>query len=150
MSGDTSENIKINLLTSGSKVSGKVGKNILNKFNSRYLIKNIIPIILIVLCVTYAFSFTSTVEVDENIKAPEILSEFLINYDSNYSEHQVAVYNQRVFNWYLKNYTIPMVEDSVDVLESSNITYFISKHNVHLFNYTEIYNVNNLYLYKHI
>lgn len=150
LSGDTSENIKINLLTSGSKVGGKVGKNILNKFNSRYLIKNIIPIILIVLCVTYAFSFTSTVEVDETIKAPEILSEFLINYDSNYSEHQVAVYNQRVFNWYLKNYTIPMVEDSVDVLESSNITYFISKHNVHLFNYTEIYNVNNLYLYKHI
>lgn len=125
-------------------------KNYINKNNFKSLLRNIIPIVLIIIFIISAFSFNGIVEENETINSPRVMANYLMNYDSNYEEHQVATYNQRLFNWFFKTYTIPIASEHIDVLESSNITYYISKHPLNLQNYTKIYTVDNLYLYKHI
>lgn len=121
-----------------------------SKHDLKSLFKYIIPIILIIIFVVSAFSFNGIVEVNESINSPKVMAKYLMHYDSNYQEHHVATDNQRVYNWFFKSYTIPIAKDNIDVLESSNITYYISKHSLGLKNYTKIYTVDNLYLYKHI
>ena len=69
-------------------------------------------------------------------------------YDSDYNLKEIAVYNQRSLNWYLKTNTIALTDDQLDYLESSNITYYISDGNFKLENYTAIYNKDGLYLYE--
>ena len=62
----------------------------------------------------------------------------------------VAVFKQRPYNWFLRMYTIPITDDQLDHLESSNITYYISDDNFNLSNYTMIYQKEGLYLYERI
>ena len=109
----------------------------------------VIPIILILLAVFSAFTFAGTVEIDERIKAPELMADYLIDYDENYTSSQVAVYNVRYYDWLLKMKTIPLPDERINVLDSSNITYYISDNEFNLSNYTMIHKENNLYLYKH-
>ena len=109
----------------------------------------VIPIILILLAVFSAFTFAGTVEIDERIKAPELMADYLMDYDENYTSSQVAVYNVRYYDWLLKMKTIPLPDERINVLDSSNITYYISDNEFNLSNYTMIHKENNLYLYKH-
>lgn len=114
-----------------------------------FRLNKIVPVVLILLALFSAFAFTSTVELDDTIKSPEIMADYLLDLDENLSSHQVAVYNVRYFDWFLEKKTIPMEDDNLDVLDSSNITYFISDNKVDLNNFTMIHKENNLYLYKH-
>ena len=116
----------------------------------KFDIREVIPIVLIVLAVFSAFSFAGCVEIDDAIKSPELMAYYLMNYDENYSSSQVAVYNVRYYDWLLKMKTIPMEDDKIDVLESSNITYYISDNEFELENYRMIHKENDLYLYRHI
>ena len=114
------------------------GKNILN----------IIPIVLIIFCIFSAFAFPSTVHFNEDFNKNRVIADYLIEYDSDYNLKEIAVYNQRSLNWYLKTNTIALTDDQLDYLESSNITYYISDDNFKLENYTAIYNKDGLYLYE--
>ncbi|MBO5841174.1 MAG: hypothetical protein J6Q86_07160, partial [Methanobrevibacter sp.] len=109
---------------------------------------NIIPIILIVFCIFSAFTFTSTVHYNEDFNRNKVIADYLTEYDSDYMSKDVAVFNQRSYNWFLKKYTIPITDDQLDYLESSNITYYISDDNFNLSNYTMIYQKEGLYLYE--
>lgn len=130
--------------------------NLLNYYKGLNLSKSLkstilkaIPILLIIFAIFSAFSFAGTVEMNEAIKSPELMADYLMDYDVNYSSSQVAVYNVRYYDWLLKMKTIPLEDEKIDVLESSNITYYISDNEFDLSNYTMIHKENNLYLYKH-
>ena len=111
---------------------------------------NIIPIILIIFCIFSAFAFTSTVHYNEDFNKNKVIADYLTEYDSDYMSKDVAVFHQRSYNWFLKKYTIPITDDQLDYLESSNITYYISDDNFNLSNYTIIYQKEGLYLYERI
>ncbi|AMK15892.1 hypothetical protein YLM1_1335 [Methanobrevibacter olleyae] len=111
---------------------------------------NIIPIILIIFCIFSAFTFPSTVHLKEDFNKNKVIADYLIQYDSNYASKDVAVFNQRSYNWFLKMYTIPLTDNQLSFLESSDIDYYISDDNFKLENYTMIYNKNGLYLYERI
>ena len=111
---------------------------------------NIIPIILIIFCIFSAFAFTSTVHYNEDFNKNKVIADYLTEYDSDYMSKDVAVFHQRSYNWFLKMYTIPITDDQLDYLESSNITYYISDDNFNLSNYTMIYQKEGLYLYERI
>ena len=119
------------------------------EFKKQNVLK-IIPIILIVFCIFSAFSFTSTVHYNEDFNKNKLIADYLTEYDSDYMSKDVAVFKQRPYNWFLRMYTIPLTDDQLDYLESSNITYYISDDNFNLSNYTMIYQKEGLYLYERI
>jgi hypothetical protein len=119
------------------------------EFKDKNILK-IIPIILIVFCIFSAFAFPANVHWHEDFNKNKAIADYLAGYDSDYNSKEVAVYNQRSFNWYLKGNTIALNDEQLDYLESSNITYYISDDNFNLENYTIIFNKNNLYLYERI
>ncbi|MBQ3472664.1 MAG: glycosyltransferase family 39 protein [Methanobrevibacter sp.] len=111
---------------------------------------NIIPIILIVFCIFSAFTFSSTVHYNEDFNRNKVIADYLMEYDQDYGSKEIAVFNQRSYNWFLKDNTIPLTDEQLDYLESSNITYYISDGNFNLANYTIIYQKDGLYLYERI
>ena len=117
------------------------------EFKKQNLLK-IIPILLIVFCIFSAFTFTSTVHYNEDFNKNKVIADYLTEYDSDYMSKDVAVFKQRPYNWFLRMYTIPVTDDQLDYLESSNITYYISDDNFNLSNYTMIYQKEGLYLYE--
>ena len=117
------------------------------EFKQQNLLK-IIPILLIVFCIFSAFTFTSTVHYNEDFNKNKVIADYLTEYDSDYMSKDVAVFKQRPYNWFLRMYTIPLTDDQLDYLESSNITYYISDGNFNLSNYTMIYQKEGLYLYE--
>lgn len=119
------------------------------EFKKHNLLK-IIPILLIVFCIFSAFTFTSTVHYNEDFNKNKVIADYLTEYDSDYMSKDVAVFKQRPYNWFLRMYTIPVTDDQLDYLESSNITYYISDGNFNLSNYTMIYQKEGLYLYERI
>ena len=119
------------------------------EFKKQNLLK-IIPILLIVFCIFSAFTFTSTVHYNEDFNKNKVIADYLTEYDSDYMSKDVAVFKQRPYNWFLRMYTIPVTDDQLDYLESSNITYYISDGNFNLSNYTMIYQKEGLYLYERI
>ena len=124
-------------------------EKLISHSKSKFNLQKIIPIILIILAIFAAFSFAGNVEIDDTIKSPEIMADYLIHYDDNYSSKEVAVYNTRYYNWLLKMNTIPLEDKNIDYLEESNITYYISDNPWDLKNYDLVHKENNLYLYKH-
>ncbi len=119
------------------------------EFKKQNILK-VIPIILILFCIFSAFTFTSTVNYNEDFNKNKVIADYLTEYDSDYMSKDVAVFHQRSYNWFLKKYTIPITDDQLDYLESSNITYYISDDNFNLSNYTIIYQKEGLYLYERI
>ena len=111
---------------------------------------NLIPIILIAFCIFSAFTFTSTVHYNEDFNRNKVIADYLTEYDSDYMSKDVGVFKQRPYNWFLRMYTIPVTDEQLDYLESSNITYYISDGNFNLSNYTMIYHKEGLYLYERI
>lgn len=109
---------------------------------------NIIPIILIVFCIFSAFAFSSTVHYNEDFNRNKAIADYLMEYDPDYTLKEIAVFNQRSYNWFLKDNTIALTDEQLDYLESSNITYYISDGNFNLDNYTMIYQKEGLYLYE--
>ena len=119
------------------------------EFKKQNILK-LIPLILIVFCIFSAFAFTSTVHYNEDFNKNKLIADYLTEYDSDYMSKDVAVFKQRPYNWFLRMYTIPITDDQLDSLESSNITYYISDGNFNLSNYTMVYQKEGLYLYERI
>ena len=118
-------------------------------FKKQNILK-LIPLILIVFCIFSAFTFTSTVHYNEDFNKNKVIADYLTEYDADYMSKDVAVFKQRPYNWFLRMYTIPITDDQLDSLESSNITYYISDGNFNLSNYTMVYQKEGLYLYERI
>ena len=108
----------------------------------------ILAIVLIVIFIFSAFNFTSTVTVDDNIKSPQIISEYLKHYDPDYQSKEIGVYNKRPFSWFLKMNLFGITKENRNYLINSNITYYMANEKVNnLTNYHLIKNEGNLYLY---
>ena len=116
-------------------------------FNGKNIL-NIIPIVLIIFCIFSAFAFASCVHYDDEFNKNKVIADYLMDYDSDYSLKEIAAYNQRSLNWYLKDNTVALTDEQLDYLEASNITYYISDDNFKLENYTMIYDKDGLYLYE--
>lgn len=111
--------------------------------------KNIIPIILIALFVVQGFAFTYTFEPTDKYNTTEEMSQYLKSVDPNYENVKIGVYNIRPFLWWIGDNVegIPIVDQAA--IDKSNMTYYISNAKMkNLTNYTEIKNINNLYLYN--
>lgn len=96
------------------------------KSSFKYKLSYILPILLIILFIFSAVNFTSTVEVNRGVHDVEVVSDYLINYDSNYSSKEIMADTSRFYEYYLN--TVVESHKGVDekTLESSNITYLIS------------------------
>ncbi|MBR4447857.1 glycosyltransferase family 39 protein [Methanobrevibacter sp.] len=111
--------------------------------------KNILPIIFIVLFIIQAFAFTYTFEKTNDFTTIEEVSDYIIDNHPDYKNISIGVYNVRAFNWWLGGNLLAIESSDEKTLDSSNVTYYISnKVLTNVTNYTEIKNINNLYIYE--
>ena len=111
--------------------------------------KNIIPVILIALFLIQGFAFTYTFEPTNQYTATEDMSNFLIDHDPNYKNEPIGVYNIRPYSWWLGGTITGIVSWDQEAIDSSNMTYYISNQKLdNLTNYTEIKQIEQLYLYE--
>ena len=124
----------------------------LNEIYSKFRFNNkIISVILIVIFIVSSFSFIMTFDDNNEFKAPEEVSDFLINYDEDYEDKTIGVYNIRPFTWYFKEPVLGIVANETKLIDSSELDYYISNiKQDNLTNFTEIKNIDNLYLYERI
>ncbi len=110
--------------------------------------KNIIPLVLIIMFVVQGFAFTSTYEDIPNFKASEEISSYIIQNDPDYENHTIGVHNVRPYGWYLQTNVEGIPTANTTYIDQSNVTYYISNNELSdLTNYTQVKNVDNLYLY---
>ena len=113
--------------------------------------RNIIPIALIILFVIQGFTFCLTFEETNKYIAPEKMSDYLIQINPDYDKCEIGVYNIRPYLWYLGNNVNAIENNAYEKIDSSNVSYYISNAKIDkLNNYTEIKNIDNLYLYEKI
>lgn len=111
--------------------------------------KNIIPILLIALFIVQAFAFTLTFEPTTKYKTIEEVSDYIIDKHPDYENISIGVYNVRAYNWWLGGNLLPIVSSETEKIENSNVTYYISDKKLdNLPSYTEIKNINNVYIYE--
>lgn len=110
--------------------------------------RNIIPVVLIILFVVQGFAFTSTYQDIPNFKATEEISDYIISNNPNYENESIGVYNLRPYTWYLQTDVTGIPTANTDVIEQSNVTYYISNKELNLTNYTQIKTVDDIYLYE--
>lgn len=111
--------------------------------------ENIIPAILIVLFIIQAFTFTMTFEETDEFKTIEDVSDYIINTNPDYENLSIGVYNVRAYNWWLGGNLLAISSSDEQTIDSSNATYYISNRILdNVTNYTEIKNINNVYIYE--
>ncbi len=122
----------------------------IDTINEKFKInKSIIPMIFIVLFIIQAFAFTYTFEETNQFTTVEEVSDYIIHTYPDYKNISIGVYNVRAFNWWLGGNVVPISSSNTEILDSSNVTYYISnKVLTNTTNYTEIKNINNLYIYE--
>ena len=112
--------------------------------------KKILPVILIVLFIIQAFAFTMTFEDTNQFNAPQEISDYIITNNDNYSDLKIGVYNVRPYYWYLGANVTGIPNGDIEKIENSTLDYYISHKQLNLTNYTEIKNIDEIYLYKSI
>ncbi|WP_298522308.1 glycosyltransferase family 39 protein [uncultured Methanobrevibacter sp.] len=111
--------------------------------------KAIIPAILIVLFMIQGFAFTMAFEPTDKYNATEDISNYLKGIEPDYQDIDIGVYNIRPFRWWIGDNVIGIPNSYVDKIENSNLTYYISNTKMdNLENYSEIKNIDTVYLYK--
>ena len=119
------------------------------EINAKITRKNIIPIILIVLFLIQGFAFTWTFEDTNEFNAPEEMSDYIKANIDNWSEIKIGNYNIRPYYWYLGLNSPGIESGHPEKIIESNVSYYISNvKQKNLTNYTEIKQIDNLYLYK--
>ncbi|WP_407381682.1 glycosyltransferase family 39 protein [Methanobrevibacter sp.] len=121
------------------------------EINSKIDKKKILPILLIVLFIIQGFAFTYSFDETNEFNAPEQISDYIKSDADNWSDLQIGVYNIRPYFWYLGDNVTGIPNQFTDKIIESNVTYYIS--NVkqdNLTNYSEITQIEDLYLYKKI
>ena len=111
--------------------------------------KNILPIIFIALFIVQAFAFTYTIEETNEFTTIEEVSDYIIDTYPDYKNITIGVYNVRAFNWWLGGNLLAIPSSDTATLDSSNATLYISNRVLtNVTNFTEIKNINNLYIYE--
>ena len=104
---------------------------------------------LIVLFLIQGFAFTYTFEQTDEFNSPELMTNYIKENIDNWSEIQIRNYNIRPYYWYLGLNSPGIESGNTQKIIDSNVSYYISNHpQKNLTNYTEIKNINDLYLYK--
>ena len=121
----------------------------IDEINAKISRKNILPIILIVLFLIQGFAFTYTFQQTDEFNSPELMTNYIKENIDNWSEIQIGNYNIRPYYWYLGLNSPGIESGNTQKIIDSNVSYYISNHKQNnLTNYTEIKNINDLYLYK--
>lgn len=111
----------------------------------RYAVK-FIPLLLIVILLFTTFNFTNTVEMDPIAISIDSVSNYLIDYDSDYQQKSIGVMSGEMFyEWYFQ--TNVGVFDENDT-SSLNYTYVICRSNLNNTNYHKLYNSWDIFLYE--
>ena len=111
--------------------------------------QNLIPAALIILFIIQGFAFTATFEPTDEYRATEDISNYIIDTNPDYKNISIGVYNIRPYSWWLGENVIGLVSGNQTAIDESNVTYYISNNKLdNLTNYTEIKNINQLYLYE--
>ncbi|MDL2247068.1 glycosyltransferase family 39 protein, partial [Methanobrevibacter sp. OttesenSCG-928-K11] len=107
--------------------------------------------VIILFFIVSSFAFTFTIGETNQFREPEEMAKFLMDYDPDYKDKFISVYNMRPFLWYFQKDVGAIYSNNASQIDKSNSTYYISniKQN-NLTNYTEIKNIGNLYLYEKI
>ena len=92
-----------------------------------------VPIVLIVICLFFAFNFTSTVEISEESLDIMEICNFIKEYDPDYQDKSFSTVHNRFFEWYLQK--------DVKKLSMKNLndTYVISDFKIKDPQYEKIY-----------
>lgn len=122
-------------------------KDIECKSTFRHRISKLLPIILIIICLFFAFNFTNTVEVNENGVEIIELCDYIKEYDPNYQSKDIlSVWEIRYFEWYL-NKDIDKLYEDVNAIDSKKYDYIISfKEPLNDKNYKEVHHIGYYYL----
>lgn len=111
--------------------------------------KNIIPIILIIIFAIQGFAYTQAFEPTDVYTSTEQISNFIIDNNPNYQDIPIGTYNIRPYLWWIGENVGGIPISNKTAIDNSNLTYYIANKKLDdLQNYTEIKNINNLYLYK--
>ena len=111
--------------------------------------KNIIHLVLIILFIIQGFSFCIAFEDTSEFKAPEDMSQYIIDEIPNYETQTIGVYNMRPYHWYLGGNITGIESNNQTKIQQGNISYYISDiPQNNLTNLKEIKNIDNLYLYE--
>lgn len=139
------------------------GKNDIKREGSKNILKNTMILILLI----FLFVFTSFVHVatiptgNILVDTPVKVSNWLMEYDSNYMSKNIWVYSVRPYTWYLKKGVTGVYEKDLVNLEKYNVYYYISNKNykdnptnsninssTYLANYSIIKEHNGIYIYE--
>ncbi len=113
--------------------------------------ENLISLVLIIAFIIQAFAFTATFEPTNQYTSTEEMSNYIMENNPDYQNILIGVYNIRPYSWWLGGNTTGIESDATDKIDQSNVTYYISNQKLdNLTNYTEIKNINQLYLYEKI
>lgn len=111
--------------------------------------KNIIPLILIVLFIIQAFTFTLTFDETDEFKTIEDVSNYIIENNPDYKNISIGVYNVRAYNWWLGGNLLAIESSDEKIIDSSNATYYISNRVLeNVTNYTEMKNIKDIHIYN--
>ena len=111
--------------------------------------ENAIPLILIILFIIQAFAFPFTFDVGYEYKSIEDVSDYIIETYPDYENISIGVYNVRAYNWWLGGNLIPILSSEEELIDASNVTYYISDQVLdNVTNYTQIKNINDVYIYE--
>jgi hypothetical protein len=111
--------------------------------------ESIIPVILIALFIIQAFAFTYTFDETNKFKTIEDVSDYIIDSNPDYENISIGVYNVRAYNWWLGGNLLPIKSNETGLIDASNVTYYISDKSLDkLANYSEIKNINDVYIYE--
>ena len=120
-----------------------------DEINAKINRKNILPIILIALFLIQGFAFAFTFEDTNEFNAPEQMANYIKDNVDNWRDIQIGNYNIRPYYWYLGPNTPGLESDNLTKILDSNVTYYISNvEQTNLTNYTEVVQIDNLYLYR--
>ena len=105
--------------------------------------------ILICLFIIQGFAFTETFEPTDKYTATEKISEYIMDINPDYHDIDIGVYNVRPYRWWIGDNVVGIPSSQIDKIQESNVTYYISNAKLNnLENYSEIKNIDTIYLYE--
>lgn len=111
--------------------------------------KYIIPIILTVILLFASFNFVNEVETTTNYIAPQKIGEYVTHDIPDYKNEKIASNTIRPYKWYLEKPIFAVRTSDLHLLYENNISYYIvNTHLENLENYSEIKNIDGIYIYK--
>ncbi len=135
------ETLHLNLTSSNKKFA----------HDAKWFISRAIPVVLIIICLFFAFNFTNTVDHNEDDLDRVELCDFIKEYDPDYqSKEFLCMWDLRYFEWYLNKDIIKYRED-VNEIDPDRYDYVITFNKTFDYdNYRLVHHEGNYYLNEKI